>query len=84
MVIDAMQIRAARALLEWSQSELVTRSGLSLTTIRRMEDSAIGPSRSAAANVETVRRILEEAGIQFIPENGGGPGVRLASPKSRE
>lgn len=77
-MIDAKQIRAARALLEWSQDDLVKRTGLSLTTIRRMEATDIGPSRSSMANVAAVQSTLEGAGVQFIPENGGGAGVRLA------
>lgn len=80
-MVTAEQIRAARALLGWSQGDLVERSGLSLTTVRRMEDEGIGPGRSSAENVATVQRIIEAAGVQFIPENGGGAGVRLARPK---
>ncbi|WP_375450602.1 transcriptional regulator [uncultured Devosia sp.] len=80
-MIDAAQIRAARALVEWSQGDLVARSGLSLTTVKRMENAAIGPGKSSAENVAAVQRSLEAAGIQFIPENGGGAGVRLAKPK---
>ncbi|WP_081104511.1 helix-turn-helix transcriptional regulator [Brucella anthropi] len=77
--MQARQIRAARSLLNWSQNELVSKSSLSLTTIRRMEDESIGPQRSSAGNVDTVRRVLEGAGIQFI-ENGDvshGSGVTL-------
>lgn len=80
-MIDAGQIRAARALLEWSQGDLVTKSGLSLTTIKRMESASIGPGKSSAENVSAVERALVTAGIQFIAENGGGAGVRLAKPK---
>jgi transcriptional regulator with XRE-family HTH domain len=80
-MLDAGQIRAARALLEWSQSDLVAKSGLSLTTIRRMEDAGIGPGRSSAENVAIVTRLLQEAGVEFIPENGGGAGVRWAKRK---
>jgi predicted transcriptional regulator len=82
MVLSASQIRAARALLEWSQGDLVRESGLSLTTIRRMEDTSIGPGKSSAENVSAVQRALETAGVQFIPENGGGAGVRLAQRSS--
>lgn len=77
--MDARQIRAARALLNWSQGALVEASGLSLTTIRRMEDDTIGPQRSSAGNVETVANVLQAAGVQFL-ENGqvaSGPGVAL-------
>jgi hypothetical protein len=37
-----------------------------------------GTGKSSAANVDAVQRAMEAAGVQFIPENGGGPGVRLA------
>jgi hypothetical protein len=79
-MIEAAQIRAARSLLNWSQVQLVEASGLSLTTVRRMEDSAIGPGRSSAENVDAVQRALAAAGIEFIAENGGGAGVRMAKP----
>ena len=82
-MIEAGQIRAARALLEWSQADLVEKSGLSLTTIRRMENAEVGPGRSSAENVASVQRLLEAAGVQFIPENGGGAGVRLTRPKGQ-
>ena len=82
-MIEAEQVRAARALLGWSQGDLVEKSGLSLTTIRRMEDADVGPGRSSAENVATVQRVLEAAGVQFIAENGGGAGVRLSKPKAR-
>jgi len=79
-MLNANQIRAARALLNWSQGKLVEMTELSLTTIRRMEDDAIGPERSSAGNVATVARVLEEAGVSFIgdgEDKAGGPGVRM-------
>jgi predicted transcriptional regulator len=81
IVLTADQIRAARALLDWSQPKLAEASGLSLPTIRRME-GPIGPGRSSAANVEAVRRALDEAGVIFLDAGEtttGGPGVRLKS-----
>ncbi|RLQ87094.1 helix-turn-helix domain-containing protein [Notoacmeibacter ruber] len=74
--MDEAQMRAARALLGWSQTELAEASGLSLPTIKRMEK--IGPRRSGFETVEAVEHALEKGGVQFIAENGGGPGVRLA------
>lgn len=75
--ITAAQIRAARALIDWSGPQLATASGVSIPTIRRME-SAVGPGRSSTVNVDAVRRALEEAGVIFQPADGtGGPGVRL-------
>ena len=77
-MLNAAQMRAGRALLGWSQLELSEHSGVSLPTIKRMEK--VGPGRSAGDTVLTVRGALEAAGVQFIPENGGGAGVRLLKP----
>ena len=83
-MITAEQVRGARAILGWSQGELARMANVSLTTIRRMEDSAIGPGRSSGDNVLAVQRALEAADIAFIPENGGGAGVRLAKPRGEK
>ncbi|MBA3068670.1 MAG: helix-turn-helix transcriptional regulator [Hyphomonas sp.] len=71
--------RAARALLDWTQPKLAEMSKLSVPTVRRME-SARGPSASTSANVDAVRRALEDAGVIFLEpreSKDGGPGVRL-------
>lgn len=68
------QTRAARGLLGWSQADLAERSKVGLSTIGNFE---AGRSSMMAANLEAMRRTLESAGVQFIPENGGGAGVRL-------
>jgi transcriptional regulator with XRE-family HTH domain len=76
-MVTAAQIRAARALLGWNGAQLAEAAGVSLQTIRRME-SELGPGRSSAANVEAVRRALEEAGAVFVEgDDAIGPGVRL-------
>ena len=75
-MIYAEQLRAARGLLGWNQSKLAADSGLALTTIKRME-SVPGPVRGNSNNVWKIQQVLEDAGIIFIDENGGGPGVRL-------
>jgi len=76
-VILIEQIRAARGLLGWSQTELAENAGLSLPTVKRMErEYGAGPTVSDDAK-EKVRAALEKAGCEFIPENGGGAGVRL-------
>ena len=69
------QIRAARGLLGWSQSKLAARAGLSLPTVKRVE-LGLGPRVSDAAR-NKLQQALESAGVEFIDENGGGPGVRL-------
>lgn len=75
-MINAPQIRAARALIGWSQSTLAKSANVSLPTVKRMEGS-IGPGRSSAENVDAIRKTLEAAGVEFLDQNGGGPGVRL-------
>jgi len=73
-------VRAARGLLGITQENLAKRSGISVPTIKRIEliNGAI------SARIDTYEKLveaLESAGIEFIPENGGGIGVRLRKPK---
>jgi transcriptional regulator with XRE-family HTH domain len=77
-MISAKQIKAARVFLGWEQRDLAEKSGLSLPTIQRMEK--LGVERSSVANAQKVQGALESAGVQFIDQNGGGPGVRLREP----
>ena len=72
----ASQLRGARAVLRMEQGELADRSGVSLASIKRFE-AMKGRIEARTGTVERLRSALEEAGVQFIPENGGGPGVRL-------
>jgi hypothetical protein len=74
--VTSAQIRAGRALIRWSAEDLARASAVGLTTIRRAELTE-GKTSMTAANSLAVRRALETAGVEFIDENGGGPGVRL-------
>ena len=74
--LTGAQIRAARALLRWSAEHLARECALGLATIRRAEGADDEISMTTANNL-AVRRVLELAGVEFIDENGGGPGVRL-------
>ena len=80
-VMTIEQLRAARGLLGWSQSELAERAGLSLPTVKRLE-GGFGPRVSDEARAK-LQRAIEAAGIEFIDENGGGPGVRLRKRPSK-
>jgi len=73
------QIRAARALLRWSADDLARRAMVGINTVRRAEISETETSLTAA-NEAAIRRAFESAGVEFIPENGHGPGVRLGKP----
>jgi hypothetical protein len=74
--LTSPQIRAARGLLRWSAEDLAREASLGLATIRRAE-GAENKTSMTAANDLAVRRALEAAGVEFIDQNGGGPGVRL-------
>ena len=74
-LITIEQLRGARGLLGWSQTELARKAGLSLPTVKRVE-AGTGPRVSENAR-ERLQRALESGGVEFIEENGGGPGVRL-------
>jgi transcriptional regulator with XRE-family HTH domain len=81
LMILIEQLKAARSLLGWSQTELAKQAGLSLPTVKRVErESGDGPNVSDEAR-NKLRAALEKAGIEFIAENGGGPGVRLRKPR---
>ena len=69
------QIQAARALIGWSQSQTAEAAGVSVPTVKRAEGS--GKVAASESAVRAIRSALEEAGVEFIAENGGGPGVRL-------
>jgi len=75
-LLSSAQIRAARALLRWSAQDLARESALGVNTIRRAEVAEQNISLTVA-NELAIRRALEAAGVVFIDENGGGPGVRL-------
>ncbi|MER8611843.1 helix-turn-helix domain-containing protein [Mesorhizobium sp. M0563] len=62
-------------MLGWSQGELAVAAGVSRATIVDFERGARIPHRN---NLDAIRSALEAAGVEFIPENGSGPGVRLA------
>ena len=80
-VISAEQMRAARGLLDWSQSKLAEAAGLSLPTIKRAERD-LGAAVSGEARA-AMQAALEQAGVIFIEENGEGGGVRLRKSKKR-
>jgi transcriptional regulator with XRE-family HTH domain len=83
MGISSAQLRAARALLRWSALDLAKASKVGVATIRRVE-TIEGEIPVTAANDAALRAALELAGVEFINENGGGPGVRLRkSPKQK-
>ena len=78
MVITPEQIRAARALLRLDQTSLAQNAGISVVTLRRLEDHR-GLSKVAPATVDQVKLALEKAGAEFIDR-----GVRRGGPTPDE
>jgi transcriptional regulator with XRE-family HTH domain len=74
--VSIRQIKAARALLAWSQDQLAEAAGISTPTIKRLEASD-GPLGGRSDTAAKIRTALERGGVEFLDENGGGPGVRL-------
>ena len=79
-VITQEQSRAARGLLVWSRKKLANAAKIAERTLVDFERGARGPHVRTLARI---RRALEDAGIVFIDENGGGAGVRLRDRRER-
>ncbi len=82
-VLTSELIRAARALLRWEQRDLESASSVSLPTIKRLK-SKPGIMAAHTTTLLALKKALEAAGVEFIDENGGGPGVRLAKRRSKK
>jgi transcriptional regulator with XRE-family HTH domain len=75
--ILSSQVRAARALIGWSQEVLAEASGVSISTIRDFES---GRRDASPENLQAMRKALQQrGGVEFLPDDDdAGPGVRLA------
>lgn len=74
--MNATQCKMARVALGWGVRDLAKKAQVSTQTVSRLERG----DQLKSNTVEEIRRAFESAGIEFISENGGGPGVRLAKP----
>jgi transcriptional regulator with XRE-family HTH domain len=82
-MIEAAQVRAARALIDWSQTKLADAAGVPVSLVERLETEAA--DHAADEGIDKLRAALEAAGVVFIPKNGGGGvGVRLREPHEAE
>lgn len=85
-MLSSAQIRAARALLRWSASDLSQASGVGTATLQRMEVMEGVPS-GQVRTLLAIKEALEAAGVEFIGTPTENPGVCLiteARPKSHE
>lgn len=71
--MEPIQCRMARTALGWGVRDLAEAANVAPATVSRFEGGQGVQSRT----IEALRTTLEDAGIVFIPKNGGGPGVRL-------
>ena len=76
-MVSAAQCRGARGMLGWNQGQLADAAKVSRPTLVNFERGVRTPYKN---NLIAIRIALEAAGIEFIEENGGGPGVRLRVP----
>jgi transcriptional regulator with XRE-family HTH domain len=68
-----VQLKMARAAVSWGVRELAKKAGVTANTVTRIENGA----DAKQSTMDRLQQALEAAGIEFINENGGGPGVRL-------
>jgi DNA-binding XRE family transcriptional regulator len=80
MIISKEQCRAGRALLNWSRKELALIADIAERTLVDFERGARNPHTQT---LTAIRVAMEENGILFIEENGGGVGVRFKLPVSQ-
>ena len=78
MPVTGAQVRMARAALNWTVRELAEATRLHRNTVTNIETERYVGDTASLTMIETV---LKRAGVDFIDENGGGPGVRLRKRK---
>jgi DNA-binding XRE family transcriptional regulator len=74
MAVTSAQVKMARAALDWTVRDLAKATGLHRNTINNVE---VGRYAGDPATMQKLEKVLVAAGVEFIDENGGGPGVRL-------
>jgi len=74
MPVTSAQVRMARAALNWSVRDLAKAAQIHRNTVTNIET---GRYAGDAATLAAMVSALKRAGVEFIDENGGGPGVRL-------
>ncbi len=75
-MISSDQIKAARALLGWTANTLAERSGLGISTVKRIE-LANGIPNGTVKTLYTLQKTLEDAGVEFTGTDQHKPGVCL-------
>lgn len=76
--MNPAQMRMARAALGWGVRDLAEKAGITANTVTRIENGA----DAKQSTIDAIRSAFEAAGIEFIPENGGGTGIRFRERKA--
>ena len=79
-MITGAQVRAAKALIRWSGSDLAEKANVGLSSIRRIE-AFEGVPESSVKVLNAIQKALEAAGVEFLGSPEDGPGVRLRPKK---
>ena len=66
-MINHEQIRAARAILDWSTADLAKVTGLTVNGLNKIERGHVGPQKNS---LEKIQAAFEKAGIEFLPDSG--------------
>jgi transcriptional regulator with XRE-family HTH domain len=80
VTMKPIQLRMARAAVGWGVRELAEKAGVTANTVTRIENG----SDARQSTMDSLQQALEAAGVVFIDENGGGPGVRLRKRQQRK
>jgi transcriptional regulator with XRE-family HTH domain len=75
-IITSSQLRAARSVLGWSVAHIADETGIGTATLKRYEASS-GVPKSRKGHLDTLRKMYEAAGIEFIGTPDDGPGIRI-------
>lgn len=79
--MTSAQMRAARAMLDWTQPQLAEAAGVSVETIKRLERLEGEVTATRVATIDAIEKALIKAGIEFT--NGDEPGVKLRAKRKR-
>ncbi len=79
--MTSAQMRAARAMLDWSQIKLAEESGVSVETIKRLERMTGSLEATKVATLNALKNALVAGGVEFT--NGDEPGVKMRAKKKR-
>jgi transcriptional regulator with XRE-family HTH domain len=78
--MKAVQVKMARVAVGWGVRDLAKKAGVAANTVTRIENGA----DAKQSTMDRLQQALESAGVEFIDENGGGPGVRLRERQLRK